>query len=224
MPIRINLLAEAQALEDLRRRDPLKRAIWVGVFLVALMLAWSSSIQLKAMMGKRELSQLEGQLTSRSNEFHQVLENERRLVEVREKLGALRQLAANRYLHGSVLNALQQTTIEDVQLIRFRTDLSYLLAEEVKPKTNANNRFVPGRPAMVTERILLTLDAKDSGPVPGDQVNKFKQAIADCSYFQSVLGKTNEVRLTNLSPPQTGIDGKPFVLFTLECRYPEKTR
>ncbi len=224
MPIRINLLAEAQALEDLRRRDPLKRAIWIGVFLVALALAWSSSVQLKAMMAKRELSQLEGQLTSRSNEFRQVLENERKLAEVKEKLAALRQLAANRYLHGSVLNALQQTTIDDVQLIRFRTDLSYVLTEEVKPKTNANNRYVPGKPATVTERILLTLDAKDSGAVPGDQVNKFKQAIADCSYFRSALGKTNEVRLTNLSPPQTGADGRPFVLFTLECRYPEKTR
>jgi len=27
MPIRINLLAEAQAAEDLRRRDPVKRSV-----------------------------------------------------------------------------------------------------------------------------------------------------------------------------------------------------
>ena len=39
MPIRLNLLAEAQALEESRRRDPVKRAVWAGVFLV-LALAW----------------------------------------------------------------------------------------------------------------------------------------------------------------------------------------
>jgi hypothetical protein len=39
-----------------------------------------------------------------------------------------------------------------------------------------------------------------------------------------MLDKTNEVRLASLSPPQAVGDGKSFVLFTLECRYPEKTR
>ena len=43
MPIRINLLSEALAEEDLRRRDPVKRAIFIGVFLVALSLVWFSS-------------------------------------------------------------------------------------------------------------------------------------------------------------------------------------
>ena len=37
---RINLLAEAQAAEELRRRDPVKRATWLGAFLVAAILAW----------------------------------------------------------------------------------------------------------------------------------------------------------------------------------------
>ena len=58
MPIRINLLAESQALEDMRRRDPVKRAIWVGVFLGLVILAWSSSLQLKAMVAKGKLNQI----------------------------------------------------------------------------------------------------------------------------------------------------------------------
>ena len=52
MPIRINLLAEAQALEDLRRRDPVKRASWAGLLLVLLVLVWISSLQLKAMIAR----------------------------------------------------------------------------------------------------------------------------------------------------------------------------
>ena len=40
MSIRINLLAEAQIAEDLRRRDPVKRAIFAGAFLVVLALVY----------------------------------------------------------------------------------------------------------------------------------------------------------------------------------------
>lgn len=44
MPIRLNLLAEAQAMEEMRRRDPVKRAIWVGSLLVAVALAWAGYV------------------------------------------------------------------------------------------------------------------------------------------------------------------------------------
>lgn len=47
MPIRINLLNEALAEEDMRRRDPVKRAIFIGVFLVAVSLVWFSSAWLE---------------------------------------------------------------------------------------------------------------------------------------------------------------------------------
>jgi hypothetical protein len=224
MPIRINLLAEAQAQEEMRRRDPVKRAIWVGAGLVVLVLAWSSSLQLKTIIAKGELNRLEGQVSSRATEFQQVLDNQKKLAEVNRRLEALHKLASNRLLFGTLLNGLQQATIDDVNLMRVKADQSYVLNEAVKAKTNAEDRVIAGRPASVTERVVVTLEAKDSGVNPGDQVNKFKQAIAESSYFQGILSKTNEVRLTSLSPPQGGVGGKPFVLFTLECKYPERTR
>jgi hypothetical protein len=223
MPIRINLLAEALAIEDLRRRDPVKRAIWVGASLVLLLLFWSFSLVLHAMIARAELRHVAAQLNTRTNEFRLVLANQRKAADMYRKLGLLQDMATNRMLHGTLLNALQQATLDDVQLMRFKTEEAYIYNEEIKPKTNANDRVFPGKPASVTERVVVTLEAKDSGPNPGDEVNRFKQALAQSAYFQDVLGKTNEVRLANLSPPQT-IDGKPFVLFTLECRFPEKTR
>ncbi len=223
MPIRINLLAEAQALEDLRRRDPVKRAVWVGVGLLVVMLAWISELQLKSLIARGELSRVAGQLNSRTNEFQQVLTNQRKLMEANHRLSLLQQMSTNRLLHGTLLSALQQTTLDDVQLIRLKTDETYLYNEEVKPKTNGTDRVTPGRPASVTEKITVTLEARDSAPNPGDQVNKFKQAISHSAYCQTFLGSSNEVRLANLSPPQT-LEGKPSVLFTLECRFPEKTR
>ena len=102
---------------------------------------------------------------------------------------------------------------------------TYVLTDEIKPGADPENRPAPGRPATATEKILLSLEARDtSSPNPGDQVNQFKKAIMDCPYFQNALGKTNEPRLVNLSPPRTTPDGKPFVSFALECRFPDKTR
>jgi len=222
MPIRINLLSEAQAEEELRRKDPVKRAIGIGVILVLIMLVWCSSLQLKSMITKSELGRLETELRLRTNDFQQVTENSRKLADVNRKMDSLQRLACSRLLYGTLLNALQQTTIPDVRLMRFKTDQSYALTEATKARTNAD-RIILGKPATATEKIVLTLDAKDSAMNPGDQVNKFKQSVAECSYFQTMLGKTNEVRLTNLSPPvNTG--SKSHVLFTLECRYPELTR
>jgi hypothetical protein len=223
MPIRINLLAEAQALEDLRRRDPVKRAIWVAGFLVCMTLAFSSYLQLRATIAKGDLNRVEGQLASRTNEYRSVLDNQTKLAEVNHKLGALQQLATNRLLYGTLLNALQQTTIDEVQLTRFRVDQSYALTEAVRPKTNEDNRITAGKPATSTERVVLTLEARDTGPNPGDQVNRFKQSLTNSPYFQAVLSKTNEVRLTSLSAPQM-VDAKASVSFSLECRYPERTR
>jgi hypothetical protein len=111
-----------------------------------------------------------------------------------------------------------------VQLLRLRVDQNYLFTEATKPKTLESGRVLPARPATWTEKIALTLEAKDSSPNPGDGVNRFKEKIAGHAYFQAALGKTNEVRLTTLSPPQSLPDSRPFVQFTLECRYPEITR
>ena len=225
MPIRINLLAETQAQEEMRRRDPVKRAIYVGAFIGLLILAWSSSLQLKAMIVKGEMNRLEAKVRAQTNEYQLVLDNKKKLSDINLKLAGLQQLTANRILNATILDALQHTVIDDVQLTRVKTEHVYVHTEETKAKTNSNGRVTAAKPATVTEKITLTLDAKDSGANPGDQVNKFQEAIADYPYFQNALGKTNVVRLTNVGtpqPPQEG--GKSFVPFTLECRFPEKTR
>jgi len=223
MPIRLNLLAETQALEDLRRRDPVKRALWAGVLLVLLLLVWSSSLQLKSMLAHGELSRIEGQLRSQTNSYYQVLDAQKKFNEMNTRLAALQQLTTNRLLYGTLLNALQQSTVDAIQLVRVKTDQSFVFNEEVKPRTNGTARPVPGKPASVTERIVVTLDGKDMAATPGDQIPLFKTAVGNNPYFVTALGKTNEVRLTSLAPPSTR-EGKASVLFSLECRFPEVTR
>jgi len=223
MPIRLNLLAEAQAAEDMRRRDPVKRAVWVAALLVCLMLVWSSSLQLKAIMLSSEVSRAEGTMKAFTNDFQQVLQNQKKVEDVRHKLAALQQLATNRFLQANALNALQQTIVDDVQLIHLRTEQTYAFTDEVKARTN-DTRVIPGKPATATEKILVSLEGSDSSSNPGDQVLKYKEAVATNSYFKQMTGKPNSVGLKSLSPPDISASGRRSVFFTLECRFPEITR
>lgn len=222
MPIKINLLTEALAEEDLRRRDPVKQAFYLGGFLVVLTLVWFSSTWLKFKMSQSSLDRVESQIQLRTNANAQVLSDMKAIGETKRRIEALATLHNARLLKGNLLNALQKIYVPNVQLMRLKLDQSYDVTKG-KPSKKVAGTTVPGRPATSTQKTLLTLDAKDSSPNPGDQVNHYKEAIIASSYFKSNL-QTNGVRLTNLSPAQSNSDGKAFVLFTLECRFPDITR
>ena len=223
MPIHINLLAEAQAAEDLRRRDPVKRAIFIGVSLVIVSLVWSGTVEINAFLAKERFIGVQAAINAQTNAYQRVESDRKKIGAIQTKLAALEKLQAARFLQGSLLDALQHATVENVQLTRLRVDQAYFLSEGTEAQTN-DDRVIAGRPATVKERILAHLDARDYSANPGDQVNKFKEAIAKQAYFQTMLDRTNGVQLANPpSAPQTDT-GKPYVMFTLDCRYPEVTR
>ncbi len=225
MPIRLNLLAEAQAAEESRRRDPVKRAIWIGALIVIALLGWSGFLQFKAMLAKSELSRLEGQIQSHSTAHKVVLDNQAKAADANQKLSALRRLSSSRLLTATLLNALQQTIVDDVQLLRLRVDQIYTAFEGTKVRTNDSGIIVPAKPPTATEKILLTLEGADSSSNPGDQVGLYKNALATNLYFKQMLIKTNAINLKNLAPPQLdALTGKRSARFTLECRFPEETR
>ena len=222
MPIRINLLAEAQVEEELRRRDPVKRAIFLGAFVVALALVWFSSTWLTYMLAKQKLNQVQADIQAHTNAYAQVKVNLAKISEVQHRIDSLQQLSAARFLQGDLMNALQQTYVPNVQLTRLRIEQSYSATAAVAAKTNSFG-VIPGRPPAVTEHIVLTLDAKDFSPNPGDQVNHYKDALLKQDFFKLNLDTVSGVRLASLSALQTPLDSKPFVLFTLECRFLDKT-
>jgi len=222
MPIRINLLAEAKAAEELRRHDPVKRVIFVGALAVAVTLVWSSSLQLETMLAKKTVFDKQTEIAQRTNDFQRVLTDQKKTAAAKEKLNALKKMTNSRFLQGNLLNALQQVTVDGVRLTRLKVDQDYFYAAGTPSQTNKNG-VILGRPSTMTEKIVVWLDARDSSANPGDQVNKFKEAVANQSYFKATLNKTNGVQLINLSAPQA-VDGKTCVLFTLKCNFPEYVR
>lgn len=225
MPIRINLLAEAQALEEIRRRDPVKRAIYISVGLVLLVLVWWSYLQVQVFADSGTLKNLEASLNSQTNQYSQILSNKKKLTEVNSKLSALNRLAANRYLQADALDALLHTSVDGIQITHLHTDQAYESTPEVKA-TSEGTKKTPAKPATTVEKIRLVIDAKDGSPNPGgDQINKFKENLAQTAYFVEQHISTNNIFLKNFSTPQIDNEsGKAYVLFSLECIYPERAR
>jgi hypothetical protein len=116
------LLAESQAAEELRRRDPVKRAAYIAGFVVFLVVLWSGTLQMKIIATNSDLRGLSSQWDSISEGYNKAVELQRGNIEVSQKLDGLNRLATNRFLWGTALNALQQTMdgVEQVQVLRVR--------------------------------------------------------------------------------------------------------
>jgi hypothetical protein len=218
MPIKINLLAEAQAAEESRRKDPVKRAVLGGVLLIAGALVFSSSVQFKVMASKSELGALEATWKSIEKNYAGTVELRRKSLEAEEKVAALQQMATNRFLWGNALNAFQKTLngIEQVQVLHLKTEQSYIVSDGTREGKG-------GKPS-ATEKIAMVIEALDFST----QLNthsRYKASIASEPFFQNSLQKTNGVLLLSLSAPQADPARKnPVVKFSLQCSFTEKVR
>src|SRR5213593_1050485 len=232
MPIRINLLAEQQAAEELRRRDPVKRATWVGGFLLGVMALWSGYLQVRLMAAANEASGYESEWKKLESAFKKVSVNMEAAAEAERKWTALQTLATNRFLWANPLNALQfvMVTVDDVQITALKTSQTYAITEAVKPSTNSVGAVSRGKPGTSREKVMFTLDGKDTSKEArdtakrsADGVFKLQEAINNYPYF-----KTNQVRAQLITKSPDQIDpknpSKRFSTFTLGCDFPEITR
>jgi hypothetical protein len=224
MPIHINLLAEAQAAEDLRRRDPVKRTLWGAGFLITLVLLWCAWAQVKIMWANSELKKNEARWTSIEKRHIEVTDNLKESAEIERKLNSLNRLSTNRFLYGSTLNALQQVMVNQVQAMRLKIAQIYTYIEPVVAKGSSTKK-IAAKPAETVEKTLITFEARDWNPAE-QNYNKFKETISKFPYFQTNLAKADALRLTSLSKPSFDQADplRPFVMFTLEMHYPEIRR
>src|SRR5687767_10560200 len=127
MPITINLLAEAKAAEEQRRKDPVKRGIFIGAFIIFLVVLWSSTLQFKIIAAKSDLSRHSARWKEIEKNYQNAIDTRKRATDAQTKLVALQNLTTNRFLWGTALNAVQLTLngIEDVQVMRVKSDQAY---------------------------------------------------------------------------------------------------
>ncbi len=224
MPIRINLLAEQQAADELRRRDPVKRAAWFGGFIVGVMAVWSGYLQVRLMAATSEVSRYESEWKKLESDYKKVSANMETADEAERKWAALQALATNRFLWANPLNALQfvMVAVDGVQITALKTAQTYTPTDPVKPSTNQFGIVSHGKPGTSREKVTFTLEGKDTSK-EANGVFKFKEAINNHPFF-----KTNLVRsqLISSSPDQPDPNNptKRFLTFQLGCEFPEFTR
>ena len=92
-----------------------------------------------------------------------------------------------------------------------KADVKAMLADGVAKLGNLQQRlYADGQWA-----VLLLFQGMDAAG---------KDSVIKQPYFKTTLDTTNGLRLSNLAAPQVGPDGRPYVLFTLECRYLDQIR
>jgi len=223
MPIRLNLLAEQHAADEVRRRDPVKRATWLmGTFLLVL-LVWGVVLQGRLFIKMREVSRYDTEWRKFEKDYKVVTSNQDKAADATQKKAALTSLATNRFLWAPMLNALQYTLVDGVQITHIKTEQSYTLSEGTKASTNSAGIVSRTKPATSRQKVWFVVDAKDLSSRSGDQIFKFQEKLNTEPYFKTNLEK---IELTGRSQPQTdpANPNRPFVQFTLECRYPDEVR
>ena len=227
MPIRINLLAEAQAAEQARRRDPVKLSAWIGGFLICLVALWSLKLQCDIYFAGKTLRVEEAQWSSLQRQYAEVLTNRALQTRMEGKLASLDRLSTNRFLWGSVMDALQQTTIDDIVIRSFKGSVVFKHVDFVPASKTPEGRTILAVPPASIEQVAVTIDGRDFG-VPEDQTySKYKDALNHFPFFLSRIsqgeGFTLDGSLGKLTAdPQD--PSKRFVDFTLSCKFPEVRR
>jgi hypothetical protein len=147
MPIRINLLAEEQAAEEMRRRDPIKRAVFAGAALAVLMLGWIGLTQMNVMAARRELAGHVTRLQKVEDSSKEVRSHQMAAGELQSKARALDKYARHRFFWGTLLDAVQVITVENVRLMEIKSEQKYSSSEPNKFfNTNVAVSFVPPPP------------------------------------------------------------------------------
>jgi len=178
-------MAEAQALEEARRRNPVKLGIWVAGFVVALVGLWIAKVQMDIFFAKNRLNVLNAQWKADEAKYANITNQEARIIAVNGKIAALDHLHTNRFLWGSVLNALQQTVVDQVQVAHFWGLQTF---EREAPKTigaGATLKTIPGSANF--EKIKLSIAGKDYSP-SADGYKNYEDALNHQDYLAKKIG------------------------------------
>jgi hypothetical protein len=223
MAIRINLLAEAQVAEETRRKNPIKLAIWIGSFLVAVVLLYMLKLQLDIVFSRKTYYAIEQSWKENNDKYKEVTNNIAKTVDMDKKLEALDRLSTNRFYWAPVLNALQQTMIKNIQVIRVTGEQQYSKEAARTTGAGANKVTIPGG---IVEQTSLFIDAKDYDP-NAQNYDKFKETLSNYSFFVKLLGLHNAFILggTLSAPTADPTDpSKLFVVFRLASHFTEVRR
>jgi hypothetical protein len=220
MPIRINLLAEAQAAEEQRRKNPVRRAVWIAGFGVCAVLLWALKLQLDLHFAKLVSARSEARLAEIAPKCAEVTNNQAEIAQIAHTMAALDRLRTNRFFWAPLLNALQKTTVDDIKVIRFSGDQEYTFENSGGGSSKAATRSAS------VEKISLYLEAEDSS-ADKQGFNRYMESLNSSDYFVDILKRRDGFTLQGFleTPIQFASDpSRQFVTFVLITQIPDVRR
>lgn len=137
-------MAEHLAAEEMKRRDPIKRAVAVGVLLMVLMLVWIGLTQMNVTAARNELEQNTNKLAKLEESTLVIKTNQALFLESEFKIKSLEKYSTNRFFWGTFLDALQQVSVENIRLMDVRSEQRYITNDAIKLfQTNIIIPFTP---------------------------------------------------------------------------------
>jgi hypothetical protein len=219
MAIYLNLLAEQQYAEEIRRRDPVRRTLVGSGIVVGVALGCSLILKLVCWQAAEELIASERKWQRMEIENKQLIDARRKTIDTERKLKALQALAINRFLWAPVLNAMQECILDRVQVTGLRVDQSCTPTKTTNPKDKERKSATTN----ITEKITLNIEARDYA---NNQFSRFQEGVSAHPYLRKLLAN-GTVRLTSLTPPAKSggeADNRDYTLFRIEVAFPSVTR
>lgn len=223
MPIRINFLAEEQTIEEMRRRDPVKRAIYGVAAALVIMALWLGINQIKVIRSNALLQVQKDEYAKVEKGSQAVEASLRQASEISGKLKQLKQLAIDRFLWAPVLDMFQKTMVKGIQVTHLSASEQYVIVPPVNPPRGSGGKPKPGSS---TQKIRLSIDARDFGSQGSPNYSKYMDALSSTDLLKNTVPGPNSVRLRDISQPMIDPSDptRTVVNFSLDCFLPEKVR
>ena len=218
----LNLIAEDIEERARRRRDPVRHLAFAASFIIAALLFWAIQLRARVWTVERQMKDDIEERTEWERLRREITLAKGRLAEANQTYAALQTHYTNRFVFGSALNALQFAAMDEIQLTKLTIQHSVATVEAKKAVVVDKTKTIPRKPGFSTEKVIITLQAKNFGGP--EEREKFIEKVASVPYFKQYLRKEEPVVLrSHLARQVDPLDpGKTFNLFTVECMYPDR--
>jgi len=215
--VQINLLADRIESRIRARKDPVRNTIYAAAAGILLMLGWAGYTHYALSQTVAQLARLDREMNDINSPATQSARISQEGKKIISTVGAMEQHATNRFLFASALNALQEATSLDIQVVRLTLQQNAQYIPGVR-----GTRSAPAKKACSMEKVVLTVQAKNfADPKSSDM---FMDRIANHPYFQANLRKVDPVVLRSRTPRQVDPlnPNHVYTLFSIDCLYPER--
>jgi hypothetical protein len=213
-------MAEAQALEEARRRNPVKLGIWIAGFFVALAGLWIMEKAFEIHNANGVLTGLKEQWAADEKKYNGVTNAEAGIIAIQEKIAALDHLHTNRFLWSPVLNALQYTVVDQVQVTHILT----LQTFEREASRSINNKTIPGTANF--EKVKLSITGRDYSPL-AEGYKRYEDALNHFPFFVKKMGGREGFTIEGAPGPKVPEgpgSSREYRVFTLTNQFPDYRR